>query len=175
MQITLGGGGVARVGAKLGQADHLAERHPLRWRDHGDAEPAVLGCEISHGKAASEAADADPRPREPGLQRQRGVELADLQHRFMGAGREAPRPLNAARVEPGKRRDERGEARDHADLAVPRQRRRSLDGADKFYEASEPAAYRIRHRILAIRSVFAEPRDGGDAEAGLRSPEFLVR
>ncbi len=157
MQIALGDGGIARVGAEFGQPDHLAERHPLRRGHHGDAEPAVLGGVISHGKAAAETVDADARPREAGLQRQRGVELADLQHRFMGADREPPRALMAAGVKPGKRRDERGETRDHADLTVARQHRRALDGADQFYEAREAAAYRVGDRVIAIGPVFAEP------------------
>ena len=83
VQIAFGGCGIARIGPELRQADHLAERHPLRRRDHRDAEPAVLGRKISDRKAAPEPVDADARPGEAGLQRQSRVELADLQHRFV--------------------------------------------------------------------------------------------
>ena len=85
------------------------------------------------------------------------VEFADLQHRLKGTDREAPRALAAARIEPGQGRDDRRETRDHADLAVARQHRRPFDRTNRFYEASEAAAYGVGDRVIAIGSVFAEP------------------
>ena len=175
MQIALGSSGVARVGAQFGQPDQVAERHPLRRRHHGDAEPAILGGEISDRKAAAKTVDADPRPGKSGLQCQRGIEFADLQHRLKCIDRKAPRALAVAREKSGQRRDERGEARDHADLAVAWQHRRPLNRADQFDQSCEAAAHRVGDCIIAVGAVFAEPGYRRDGEPGLRSPEIFVR
>src|SRR6185436_9543096 len=138
----------------------------LRRRDYRDAEPALFGGKIPGRKAASEAVNADAWPGEAGLQREPGVELADLQHCLMRADRKTPRTLLAARIEAGEARNESGQAGNHAHLAVARQHRRAFDRADQLYEAGETAAYRIGRRIVAVGAIFAEPGQRRDGEAG---------
>ena len=165
---------IARIGTKLGQADHHAEGVPLRGCHHRDAKPAFFGFEIADRKSAPETIDADARPREAGFQRQSRIEFADLQQSLVSADSVTSCALLTAE-QSGQARDERRERCDDSDLAVARQHRRAFDRADEFDDAREAAAHRIRDAIIAIRAVFAEPRDRGDRERRIVAAQIVMR
>ena len=62
---------VVRIAAELGHAHQVAERLPLRRRDDGDADPALLAAIDAHRIGRREAVEAPAllRPRRPGLDR----------------------------------------------------------------------------------------------------------
>ena len=144
---------VIGIAAELRHAHQVAERFPLRRRDDGDADPALLAAIDAHRIGRREAVEAPAllRARRPGLDR---LVFGERDRRLVDAH------LPGSALSAQQRRHRRNEGRKPAHdrrLIVRQGERRSFGRSDQLHEAREGAAHRIGRLEVAIRAGLAEP------------------
>ena len=124
---------VVRVAAELVHAHQLAERVPLRRRDDGDADEALLAAIDAHRIGRREAVEAPAllRRRRPRLDR---LVLGERDGRLVHAHFPAPALLGEQRRH---RRDEGGEPAHDRRLVVRQGERRAFRRSDQLHEARQ--------------------------------------